>query len=223
MFPSYRNQSVDCRANEVTAFYVMGTSVVKGLSYLIFLIPGFTRFSFQIDKITVSSENLGELLRLRGLFPSTCYASQQRKINVIAAFKPIMIFVYKMVKHTIKILQQMLQFFQCVFDDFMNTRQYRVKRCMKYSESRSSHRRCSTEKVFLKISQNSQKNTCTRVSFFNKVVGLRPATLLKNRLLHKCFPAIHTQFLRAIFTEHLRETFSVSVFWRQGQDPIKNI
>ena len=46
MFPSYRNQSVDCRADEVTAFYVMGTSVVKGLSYLIFLIPGFTRFSF---------------------------------------------------------------------------------------------------------------------------------------------------------------------------------
>ena len=32
--------------------------------------------------------------------------------------------------------------------------------------------RCSVEKVFLEISQNSQENTCTRVSFFNKVVGL---------------------------------------------------
>ena len=39
--------------------------------------------------------------------------------------------------------------------------------------------RCSVKKVFLEISQNSQENTCARVSFFNKVAGLRPATLLK--------------------------------------------
>ena len=32
--------------------------------------------------------------------------------------------------------------------------------------------------VFLEISQNLQENTCARV-FFNKVAGLRPATLLK--------------------------------------------
>ena len=35
------------------------------------------------------------------------------------------------------------------------------------------------KKVFWKISQNSQENTCARVSFFNKVAGLKPATLLK--------------------------------------------
>ena len=28
------------------------------------------------------------------------------------------------------------------------------------------------KKMFLKISQNSQENTCSRVSFFNKVAGL---------------------------------------------------
>ena len=33
------------------------------------------------------------------------------------------------------------------------------------------------KKVFLKISQNSQENPCARVSFFNKVAGLRPKTL----------------------------------------------
>ena len=33
-----------------------------------------------------------------------------------------------------------------------------------------------SKKVFLKISQNSQENTCGRV-FFNKFEGLRPATL----------------------------------------------
>ena len=30
---------------------------------------------------------------------------------------------------------------------------------------------CSVKKVFLEISQNSQENTCTRVSFFNQVAG----------------------------------------------------
>ena len=35
------------------------------------------------------------------------------------------------------------------------------------------------KKAFWKISQNSQENTCARVSFFNKVAGLKPATLLK--------------------------------------------
>ena len=50
---------------------------------------------------------------------------------------------------------------------------------------------CSVKKVFLGISQNSQENTCTRVSFliklqawgqtlfFKKVAGLKPALLSK--------------------------------------------
>ena len=36
---------------------------------------------------------------------------------------------------------------------------------------RSKHRRCSFKKKLLKILQNSQKNTCARVFFFNKVAG----------------------------------------------------
>ena len=32
--------------------------------------------------------------------------------------------------------------------------------------------RCSVKKMFIEISQNSQENTCTRVSFFHKVAGL---------------------------------------------------
>ena len=42
--------------------------------------------------------------------------------------------------------------------------------------------RCSVKKVFLEISSNSQENTCTRVFFFNKVAGVRPATLFKKRI-----------------------------------------
>ena len=33
-------------------------------------------------------------------------------------------------------------------------------------------RRCSVKTVLLEISQNSQENTCVRVSFFNKVASV---------------------------------------------------
>ena len=64
--------------------------------------------------------------------------------------------------------------------------------------------RCSAKKMFLEISQNSQENTCARV-FFKKIAGLRPATLLKKRLWHRCFPVNFAKFLRTPFlTEHFR-------------------
>ena len=47
---------------------------------------------------------------------------------------------------------------------------------------------CSPKKVFLKVSQNSQENTCARVSF------LRHATLLKKTLWHRCFPVSFERF-----------------------------
>ena len=41
--------------------------------------------------------------------------------------------------------------------------------------------------------------------FFNKVAGLRLATLLKKRLWHRCLPVNFATFLRTpFFTEHLR-------------------
>ena len=59
--------------------------------------------------------------------------------------------------------------------------------------------RCSVKKVFQKISQNSQANSCTRVS-----AGLRPATLLKKRFWHRCLPLNFEKFLGApFFIEHL--------------------
>ena len=52
---------------------------------------------------------------------------------------------------------------------------------------------CSVKKVFLEISQNSQE-----------FAGLRPATLLKKRLWHRCFPVNFVKFLKTLFfTEHL--------------------
>ena len=62
-------------------------------------------------------------------------------------------------------------------------------------------RRSSVKNMFLKMSQNSQENTCVGVSFFMvslcKVAGLR--------LRHSCFLLNFAKFLRThFFIEHLR-------------------
>ena len=54
--------------------------------------------------------------------------------------------------------------------------------------------RCSVKKVFLKISQSSQENTCARVFFLIKF-------FLKKRysLWHRCFPVSFLKFLTTLF------------------------
>ena len=48
------------------------------------------------------------------------------------------------------------------------------------------------------------KHLCQSL-FFNKVVGRRPATLLKKRLWHRCVPVNFVKLRRAPFlTEHLK-------------------
>ena len=63
-------------------------------------------------------------------------------------------------------------------------------------------RRCSLKKLFLKILQNSQENATAGVSFFSKVSGLRPTTLLEKRIRHKCFPVNFAKFLRALILQN---------------------
>ena len=59
------------------------------------------------------------------------------------------------------------------------------------ASSRSSHRRCSIELGVVKIlTKFTGKHLCQ--SLF-KVTGLRPATLLKKRLWHRCF---HVNFVK---------------------------
>ena len=45
------------------------------------------------------------------------------------------------------------------------------------------------------------KHLCQSL-FFNKVAGLRPATLLKKRLWHRCFPVNFVKFLRTPFLQN---------------------
>ena len=66
---------------------------------------------------------------------------------------------------------------------------------------RSSHWRCSVKKMFLEILQNSQENTCTRVSF-----------LMERRLWHRYFSVNFAKFSNNIFfSEHLWST--AFIYW----------
>ena len=57
--------------------------------------------------------------------------------------------------------------------------------------------------VFGKFAKFTGKHLCQSL-FFNKVADLRPATLLKKRLWHRCFPVNFAKYLRTPFlTEHL--------------------
>ena len=51
--------------------------------------------------------------------------------------------------------------------------------------------------------------------FFNEVAGLGPATLLKKRLWHGCFPVKFAKFLRTAFSNHRPPPVAASVdFWK---------
>ena len=72
----------------------------------------------------------------------------------------------------------------------------------------SSPYRGSRPEVFCKkgvlgnFAKFTGKHLC-QSPFFNKLAGLRAATLLKKRLWHRCFPVIFLEFLRTpFFTEH---------------------
>ena len=69
-------------------------------------------------------------------------------------------------------------------------------------------RRSSPPEVFCKkgdprnFVKLTGKSLCQSL-FFNKVAGLRPATLLKKTLWQRCFLVDFAKFLRTLFTEHL--------------------
>ena len=69
---------------------------------------------------------------------------------------------------------------------------------------RSSRPEVFCKKGVLKIlAKFTGKHLCQSL-FFNKVAGLRPATLFKKRLWYMCFPMNFSTFLRTpFFIEHL--------------------
>ena len=67
---------------------------------------------------------------------------------------------------------------------------------------KSSHQKCSIKKVFLQILQNSQENTCARVSFLIKLL-VWVLQLIKKETLAQVFLCEFCQiFKNNFFTEH---------------------
>ena len=66
----------------------------------------------------------------------------------------------------------------------------------------SSHGRCSGKKGVLKNFSNFTVKQLCQSFFFNKVAGLRPVTLFKKRLWHRCFSVNFVKFLRAPFLQN---------------------
>ena len=78
-------------------------------------------------------------------------------------------------------------------------------------DTEGSHQRCSIKKAHLEISQNLQKKHLCQSLFFNKVAGLRPATLLKNRLVQVFSYEFREISKNNFFAEHLWMTASDNV------------
>ena len=62
--------------------------------------------------------------------------------------------------------------------------------------------RCSVKKVFLKISQNSQENVCTRVSFEIKLQDSDLQLYYKKTLWHRRFFVNFAKFIRPPFLQN---------------------
>ena len=67
---------------------------------------------------------------------------------------------------------------------------------------RTSPRRCSVKKGALKNFAKLTRRQLCQSLFFNKVPGLRPATLLKMRLWRRCFSVNFAKFLRTLFLQN---------------------
>ena len=136
-----------------------------------------------------------------------------------------------MVKHTQKIRRQQPKIVFSVLDNFVRLELKGLNVCQglkSISASafivnierifncltnifRSSRRRCFERKGFLRNFAKFTGKHLRQSLFFNKVAGLRPATLLKKRLWHRCFPVNFAKFLRTFFTEYLWTTASFSI------------
>ena len=71
-----------------------------------------------------------------------------------------------------------------------------------YIVFRSSHQRCFIKKSVLRNFTKFAGKHLYQSLFFNKVAGLRPATLLRKSLLYICFPVNFVKFLTTPFVQN---------------------
>ena len=175
--------------------YILGLSHL-GIMYLVFKSKFFPIiekvlkdfFRFLVLRIASIKTNSSSLLKLCPVF-----GKYQQAVNDV-----FVIFIWSVVIQ-LNIERVLVLPIYCILQKRFSIREM-TNICFR--------RWCTVEvfrkKVFLEISQNSQGSTCARLSFFNKVAILRPATLLKKRVWHRCFPVNFVKYLRTpFFEEHL--------------------
>ena len=78
---------------------------------------------------------------------------------------------------------------------------------------RSSHQRCSVKKGVLRNFKKFTGKHLSQSLIFNKVAGLRPATLLKKRLWHRCFPVNFVELLKTLFLQNTSGRLLLKLDW----------
>ena len=86
-----------------------------------------------------------------------------------------------------------------------------------FDSYRSSHRMCSKTKGVLNIFAKIQRTAYAQSLLFNKVGGLRPATLLKQSLWFRCFPMNFAKLLRTPILKNICERLLLVAGWRTMQ------
>ena len=66
-----------------------------------------------------------------------------------------------------------------------------------------------SKRLFLKISQYSQENTCVLEFLFNIVAGLKACNFVKKRPQHRFFPVNIAKFLRTAILKNIWERLSL--------------
>ena len=91
----------------------------------------------------------------------------------------------------------------------MNTKR-KFTKILSYQGVKAVVRRCSVKKEFLEISQNSQENTCVRISFLIKLKA-KACNFIKKETLTQVFPCEFFEISKnTFFAEHIWTTDSAS-------------
>ena len=89
----------------------------------------------------------------------------------------------------------------------IKNKQIKFKTFTFFRNAEAVARRCSVKKMFLEISQNSQGNTCARVSFLIKLQA-KACRFIKKTLAQKFFCEFYEISKNTCFTEHVWTTAS---------------
>ena len=111
-----------------------------------------------------------------------------------------------------------------LYESFCRERSGVARRC--FAKAEVVGRRCSVKNGvltnFAKFTEIHQWQSL----FFNKVAVLRPVTLLKKRLWHRCFPVNVAKFLRITFLTvylqwlHLKKPFQKFFYKKRRKVPV---